>query len=216
MATETRTPLSRDRILDAALQLVDDGGLEALSMRKLGQTLGVEAMSLYNHVANKDDVVKGILERVAAEIEAPAPTDEWDVAIRKSAISAYQTLRRHPWAAGPMMSPAQIVRQRVGYMEALLGRIRDAGFSADMTYHAYHVLDAHIFGFSLWQAGHAVVDATLPDDFIDWFMREFPQDQFPHVFEHARQHSSDGPHREVSAFELGLDLILEGLKRMRE
>jgi AcrR family transcriptional regulator len=216
MTTETRTPLSRERILDAALALVDEGGLESLSMRKLGQSLGVEAMSLYNHVQNKDDVIKGILERVAAEIEPPSPTGEWDAAIRASAISAHQCLRRHPWASGPMMTPSHIVRQRVGYMEALLGRLRDAGFSADQTYHAYHVLDAHIFGFSLWLAGHAVDEKKLPPDFIDWFLREFPEDQFPYVVEHGRQHVTEGPLHEVSAFEFALDLILDGLKRELE
>ena len=220
MATETRTPLSRLRILDAALRLVDEGGgLEALSMRKLGQTLGVEAMSLYNHVANKHDVIDGILERVSEEMERPSGTEEWDVSIRKSAISAHQALRRHPWACVPMMSPSYIVPERIRYMEALLGRLRDAGFSADATYHAYHVIDAHIFGFSLWQAGHAVSLADLPEEFgsgeefMQWFMQRFPPDDYPNFAEHVEQHLAEGPHQAVSAFELSLDLLLDGLRR---
>jgi AcrR family transcriptional regulator len=222
MATETRTPLNRDRILDAALRLVDEGGLDSLSMRKLGQTLGVEAMSLYNHVANKHDVVNGIVDRVADEIEPPSMTEEWDVAIRKSAISAHQALRRHPWACPLMMSPSYVVPERIRYMEALLARLRNAGFSPDATYHAYHVLDAHIFGFSLWQAGHAVSLADLPEEFqtpeefMYWFLEQFPPDKYPNFAQHVQQHLAEGPHHKVSAFELGLDLILEGLRRARE
>src|SRR5438309_12081745 len=112
MATETRTPLSRDRILDAALRLVDDGGLESLSMRKLGQTLGVEAMSLYNHVANKNEVVTGIVERVAAEMEPPSASEEWEIAIRKSASSAHEAVRRPPCASTSMTSSSPLVPGR--------------------------------------------------------------------------------------------------------
>src|SRR6266480_1481431 len=96
--TEPRLPLNRDRILQAALELADEGGIESLTMRKLGQALGFEAMSLYNHVANKDDVLDGILDLVLAESEPPSPAGDWHAAIRSSAISVYQTLRRHPWA----------------------------------------------------------------------------------------------------------------------
>src|SRR3954465_16050253 len=95
--TETRIPLSRDRILRAALELADEGGIESLSMRKLGQTLGFEAMSLYNHVASKDDLVDGILDLVLAEMEPPSPAKEWDEAVRSSAVSMHQALRRHTW-----------------------------------------------------------------------------------------------------------------------
>src|SRR2546427_13037385 len=108
MATKTkrRLPLSRDRILHAALELADESGIESLTMRKLGQALGFEAMSLYNHVTNKDDVLDGILDLVLAESEVPSPAGEWDTAIRGSAISVHQALRRHPWACNLMMAPA--------------------------------------------------------------------------------------------------------------
>jgi AcrR family transcriptional regulator len=211
-----RAPLTRERVLDAALRLADDGGIESLSMRKLGQSLGVEAMSLYNHVANKDDVVKGILQRVADEIEPPSPDEEWDASIRKSAISAHDALRRHPWACNLMMSPGYILATRIRYMDALLGRLDAAGFSPDLTYHAYHVLDAHIFGFSLWQAGHSLdlVDTADLKGLARRFTSEFPRDEYPHMNEHVQQHFAEGPHRQVKAFEFALDLILDGLKRM--
>jgi AcrR family transcriptional regulator len=217
MATqaETRAPLNRDRILDAALRLADEGGIESLSMRKLGQALGVEAMSLYNHVANKDDVIRGIVERVAFEIEPPSFSEEWDVSIRKSVMSAHDALQRHKWACGLMMSPGHIVPERIRYMNLLLGRLREAGFLPELVYHAYHVLDAHIFGFSLWLTGHSLAGADLAN-LAKQFMQSFPSDEYPHVAEHVEQHLTDGPHKSVSAFEFALDLILDGLKRMRE
>jgi AcrR family transcriptional regulator len=218
MATsaERRAPLTRDRVLDAALRLVDEGGIESLSMRKLGQALGVEAMSLYNHVANKNDVITGILERVADEIERPSSGEAWDVSIRKSAISAHDALQRHPWACALMMTPEHVVPERIRYMESLLGRIRGAGFSPEQTYHAYHVLDAHIFGFSLWQAGHAAgAIAADPHELIQRFMKEFPPEEYPNVAQHGEQHLTEWPGKRTSAFELTLDLILDGLRRMR-
>src|SRR6266700_7814031 len=152
--TEPRFPLSRDRILQAALELVDGSGIESLTMRKIGQTLGFEAMSLYNHVANKDDVLDGILDLVLAESEPPSPAGAWDAAIRTSAISVHEALRRHPWSCTLLMAPGRVRPARLRYMDLLLGRLRAAGFSAETTYSDYHVLDGHIFGFSLWEASH--------------------------------------------------------------
>ena len=199
-----RAPLNRDRVLRAAIKLADENGIESLSMRKLGQALGVEA---------KDDVLNGMIETVSKEIEPPSSDEDWQTGIRKSAISAHQALRRHRWAPGLMMSPTTAVGipTRMRYMESLLGRLRDAGFSADLTYHAYHVLDAQVFGFSLWQASHSLNRDDLPR-LAASFLEDFPLDDFPHVAEHIEQHMSDGPHQEVSAFEFSLDLILEGLK----
>ena len=213
--TEPRLPLSRDRILRAALALADESGIEALTMRKLGRTLGFEAMSLYNHVANKDDVLDGILDLVLEESELPSPAGAWDAAIRSSAISVHEALRRHPWACNVIMAPAHIRPARLRYMDSLLGRLREAGFSAETTYHAYHVLDAHIFGFSLWQTSHTYAASQVTNMAAE-LDRMIPADEFPYLHEHGRQHLADGPHREVSAFEFGLDFILEGLKKIRE
>jgi AcrR family transcriptional regulator len=211
---EARLPLSRDRILETALQLVDEGGLDALSMRKLGQALGFEAMSLYNHVANKDEVVDGILDLVLAEGEPPAPSDDWEAAVRESAISVHAALRRHPWAPALLMAPGRMRPARLRYMDSLLGRLREGGFSAEMTYHAYHVLDGHTFGFSLWEAAHTFSDEDA-SRMAASFDRLIPVEEYPYLREHGEQHFSEGPHHDVSAFELGLDLILDGLRRMR-
>jgi AcrR family transcriptional regulator len=211
---ETRLPLSRDRILETALGLVDEGGLDALSMRKLGQALGFEAMSLYNHVANKDEVINGILDLVLAEGKPPSSSGDWDAAVRESAISVHGALRRHPWAPGVVMTPGRIRPARLHYMDSLLGRLREAGFSAETTYHAYHVLDGHIFGFSLWEASHSYSEADAAE-FAEAFDRLVPPEEYPHLREHAEQHFAEGPHHDVNAFEYGLDLILDGLRRIR-
>jgi AcrR family transcriptional regulator len=217
MAARTRRrrqPLSRDRILKAALAIADKNGIESLTMRRLGLMLEYEAMSLYHYAADKDDVIDGILDLVLAESQPPSPDDDWDVAIRRSAISVHESLGRHPWAATALMSPTRARLGRLRYIDSLLGRLRDAGFSSETTYHAYHVLDAHIFGSAVWQASHNYT----PEELESLTAKVAPMiapDEFPHLHEHMRQHDTAGPHRTVNAFELGLDLILDGLRKMR-
>ena len=208
----TRLPLSRARILERAVQIADADGVDALTMRRLADELGFEAMSLYRHVENKDDVLEGILDTVLAEIESPAAAGAWDEAIRRSAVSVNDLLARHPWATDVLMSPRGIRPARLAYMNDLLGRLREAGFSAETTYTAYHALDAHIFGFALWLASHTAV----PPDVVERIAREFPLDDYPHLAEHRDQHLAEGPHHDASAFEFGLDLILDGLRKLRE
>jgi AcrR family transcriptional regulator len=211
---QPRLPLNRDRILRAALELADAGGIASLTMRRLGQALGFEAMSLYNYVANKDDVLDGILDLVLEESEPPPSAGDWDAAIRSSAISVHAAFLRHPWACNLLMAPAHIRPARLRYMDSLLGRLREAGFSAETTYHAYHVLDAHIFGFSLWQASHSSTAAQASNLAAD-FERIIPIAEFPYLHEHGEQHLAGGPHDDVSAFEFALDFILDGLAKIR-
>jgi AcrR family transcriptional regulator len=213
--TQSRRPLTRDRILQAALELADEGGIESLTMRNLGQTLGFEAMSLYNHVANKDDLLDGMLDLVLAESKPPSPAGDWDAAIRENAISVHDALRRHPWSCSLLMDPARIRPARLRYMDLLLGRLREAGFSAETTYHAYHVLDGHIFGFSLWETSHTYTAEDV-SKFEAKFAQTITADAFPYLHEHAQQHFDEGPHHEVRAFEFGLDLIVDGLKKIHD
>jgi AcrR family transcriptional regulator len=210
--SSTRLPLSRDRILERAVQIADTDGVEALTMRRLADDLGFEAMSLYRHVKNKDDVLDGIVDAVLAEIESPAAEGPWDEAIRRSAISATDAIGRHSWATDLMMSPERLRPARLAYMNELLGCLRVAGFSAETTYTAYHALDAHIFGFALWYGSHTAV----PSDVVERLARTLSLDDYPYLAEHRDQHLAEGPHREVSAFEFGLDLILDGLRKLRE
>jgi AcrR family transcriptional regulator len=209
--TVARRPLSRERVLRAAVELADEHGIEALSMRRLGHELGVEAMSLYNHVANKDDLLAGMLEVVLGEFELPA-ADDWRTAIRENLVSAHDALRRHPWACRLGMSPPRILPIRIRYMEWLLGRLRDAGFPDGLTYHAYHALDAHLWGFTLWEQGHAMPSDGLAD-LATRFLRQFPADEYPYVHEHIQQHVAGFGKGEKSAFEFVLDLLLDGLGR---
>lgn len=220
--SESRLPLSRERVLQAAIALADQGGIESLTMRKLARTLGVEAMSLYNHVANKGDLVDGIVDLVVSEIELPSAED-WETAIRESAISAHEALLRHPWACTLVMSPVtRTVRTpRLHYMEWLLRRLREAGFSPELTYHAYHALDGHILGFTLWQLGHAAGAELLvgTQDFADFaatFLRDLRTDDYQYLAEHVEQHLAAPGGEGGREFEFGLDLILDGLKRRRK
>jgi AcrR family transcriptional regulator len=214
-----RPALSIERVLRAATGLADAGGLESLTMRRLAHELGVEAMSLYYYVPKRDDILDAILDLVVAEIE-PAPDGaDWKAALRHTAISAHEVLERHPWACRLMMSPARVRASRMRYMDSMLGCLREAGFSAELTDRAYHALDSHIVGSTLWEVGYstgtqAAPAATGPDDYAAAFLRALPADEYPYLAEHVEQHRAI-PEAGDIAFEFGLDLILDGLERIR-
>jgi AcrR family transcriptional regulator len=209
---EPRRPLSRERVLRAAIDLSDEAGIDSLSMRKLGQALGVEAMSLYNHVANKDDILNGIVEIVEGGIELPSAGTEWKVALRTTALSAHDVFERHPWAASLALSAAGARPVRWRYMNAILGCLREAGFSAEMTDHAYHALESHVAGFTLWSSQLTVDDSALAD-LASSFLDELPED-LPYLAEHVHQHLKERRPDDEGSFAFGLDLILDGLERL--
>jgi AcrR family transcriptional regulator len=214
MAGEARAPLSRDRILATALELADTAGVDALTMRRLGDELGFEAMSLYGHVANKNDLLDGMLDLVLTEWQLPDADVDWIEAIRPSAISVHDALRRHRWSAQLLMTGSHIRPARLRYMNELLATLSQAGFDVETTYHVYHLLDGFIFGFSLWEIAYTTI--TLDDEGVTNLMQSIPWDDYPHLTQHRDQHLTDGPHREVKAFEVGLDLLLDGLaQRLR-
>ena len=223
MATETerRIPLNRERVLETALRLADEGGIEALSMRRLAQALGVEAMSLYNHVANKEDLLHGITDLVMQEFELPSGDEDWETALRKMAISGHDALLRHAWAANLLMTSAAARPARFRYIESLLRHLREAGFSPEQASHAYHAIDSHVLGFTLWQLGHGVGPGTPRITtkaeiavFLTAIMPGFSADDYPYFLEHAEQHHVPQAPGAVSEFEFKLRLILDGLKRM--
>ena len=211
-SAKPRVRLSRDRVLRVAVQIADKSGIESLTMRNLAQRLGVEAMTLYHYVANKDDILKDIVDLVVSEIDVPSEGGEWRAALRRSAISAHQVLLRHPWACSLMMSPARIGPARLRYMESLLGRLREAGFSAAMTHHAYHAQDSHILGFTMWEVGYSTGIKELPDSGAT-LRRQMSLDEYPYLVEHMGQHGK--PSRGDGEFWFGLDLILNGLEKIR-
>ena len=198
------------------MSLADTGGIEALSMRKLGQELGVEAMSLYNHVANKDDIRAGIVEIVLDEIEDPADAADWKASIRRSALSAHDIFLRHPWACSLMMRIQRPIHARMRWMDSVLRTLREAGFSPELTHHAYHALDSHITGFTMWQVSLPFDTRAELVDMAESFLREFPVDDYPYLVEHIHQHLGESGADERSAFEFGLDLLLDGLERLRD
>jgi AcrR family transcriptional regulator len=208
-----RPPLSRERVLRAAIELADESGIESLSMRRLAQQLGVEAMSLYHYFARKDNLLEGMLDAVFAEMELPPREGEWRAAIRSCAISAHQTLLRHPWACRLLMSPTQPSPARLQWMNAVLGRLRQGGLSAELTHHAYHALDSHIVGFTLWVLPYLAIEREQPD-FAQQVMKELPLAELPHLAEHIESHMADRP-GETSEFDFGLDLLLDGLEKLR-
>jgi AcrR family transcriptional regulator len=211
---EARIPLSRERVLRAAITLADEGGIEALSMRKLAKELGVEAMSLYNHVANKDDVLDGIVDAAWSEIVMSTGEADWKTEIRETAISAHETLLRHPWASGLWMrqkpGPA-----RLRYGDSLLGCLRNAGFSKNLTYHGYHIIESYIMGYTFQVLSVRAVDTEQFEDIAASFVRGDFSAEYPHFTEHAVQHIK-ADHDDVSAYELGLDLLLDGLEKLRD
>lgn len=210
MATEARIPLSRDRVLRAAVELADAAGVDALTMRRLGDELGFEAMSLYRHVASKNDLLDGMLDLVLAEWQFPDGPGEWREAIRTSAQSVHDALRRHRWAAQLLMTGSHLRPARLRYMETLLDRLRRAGFDAETTYHVYHLLDGFIFGFALWEIAYTA--APVDAESVTKIMESIAWAEHPQLAEHRDLHMTEGAHREVSAFGVGLDLILAGLQ----
>jgi AcrR family transcriptional regulator len=220
---DLRTPLSRERILDTAIRLADEAGIESLTMRKLGEALGVEAMSLYHHVENKGDVVDAIVDRIVGEIELPSGGDDWRTAISKCAVSAHDVFLRHPWACQLAMFPSTTGAPRmprVRYMEWLLGRLDEAGFPRELTYSACHALDSHVMGFTLWQLGHragarnVAVDGDITAFAVD-LARDLRVDGYPHLADHVEQHLAAPDDDGEREFQFGLDLMLDSLERAR-
>ncbi len=208
-----RAPLSRDRVLRAAVALADQGGIGALSMRKLGQVLGVEAMSLYNHVAGKGGLLDGMIDIVFSEIGLPSGGAGWKPAMRQRAISVREVLGRHRWAIGLMESRRSPGPATLRHHDAVLGCLRGAGFSVELTAHAYALLDSYIYGFALQEAslpfGTAEETAQVTQDIAG----QFPADQYPHLTELATAHVLQPGYRHGNEFEIGLELILDALER---
>jgi AcrR family transcriptional regulator len=211
-----RVPLSRDRVLAAAIRLADASGIESLTMRRLAQELNVEAMTLYYHVANKHDILNGMVDLVTEEFELPDPRTDWKVAIRTTAMSAYAALIRHPWAASLMLSGPGVSRARFRYMDALLGSLRAGGFSAEMTDHAYHALESHIMGFTLWEVGMNLGTREEMTTMATSVLEELPREELPHLAEHIEQHLKPRRPDDEGEFAFGLDLLLDSLERMRD
>ena len=220
MATQTdpsakvRAPLSRERVMRAAIALADSTGIESLSMRRLGQELGVEAMSLYNHVANKDDILDGIVDLVFAEIDLPSSAGDWKPAMRRRAISAHEALLRHPWAPSLMQSRTRPGPATLRHHDSVLGSLRSAGFTLVMAAHAVSAIDGYVYGFALQQINLPLQSREEVAEVGEGILRQLAG-EYPHLAEMITEHAMKPGYNYAKEFEFGLDLILDGLERLR-
>jgi AcrR family transcriptional regulator len=211
-AASSRMPLSRQRALSSAVALADAKGLASLSMRKLAQEVGVEAMSLYHHVANKEDILDGMVDLVFAEIELPSDGTEWKTAMRQRAESARAALTRHPWAISIMDSRSSPGPATLRHHDAVIGSCRKAGFSVQMAAHAFSLIDSYIYGFVLQEVNLPFDDSTDLEDVVESMMLPFSAEDYPHLVELTTEYVLQPGYSYGNEFEYGLGLILDSLE----
>jgi AcrR family transcriptional regulator len=217
-ATEPRVRLSKERVLQAAVGLAARDGIESLTMRKLADELGAGAMSLYHYVPNKDQLLDGMVDIVFSEIELPSTDVDWKTAMRRRAISTREALNRHRWAVGLMEGRTNHGPANLSLHNAVLGCLRAAGFSMEMTVHAYSVQDAYIYGFALQETDMSPESA---DDFAAEAQRQMHEyeavlAEYPHLVEVVGGYVAKSGYDYATEFVFGLDLILDGLDRLRD
>jgi AcrR family transcriptional regulator len=207
-----RVPLNRERVLRAAVAFADENGIGTLSMRKLGEAVGVEAMSLYNHVTNKGDLLDGMIDVVFSEIDLPPGGADWKTAMRQRALSVRDVLSRHRWAIGLMESRTSPGPATLRHHDAVIGCLRDAGFPVELAAHAYSVLDSYIYGFTLQERGLPFNTPAESSALAQAMLARFPADQYPHLTELTLTHVLQPGYDYGNEYEFGLDLILDGLE----
>ncbi|MDA0350632.1 MAG: TetR/AcrR family transcriptional regulator C-terminal domain-containing protein [Chloroflexi bacterium] len=217
--TEARTPLSRERILRAAIALADRKGIDAVSMRGLGQALGVEAMSLYNHVSNKEDLLNGVVDLMVSEIEQTPTDPDWKTTLRNQALAARAVLIQHQWAPRVIESRPDVSPAMMEYYDRVIGILLDGGLSPDLTHHGLHVLGSRILGFTqeLYdESGSIDENPEIAALMIQQLMAQYPNmSKMAAVIDHGDDILGDGCDSDFE-FVFALDLILEGLERLSE
>ena len=209
-----RTPLSRERVLRAAVAVADAGGSRALTIRSLATELGVKPMAVYHHVANKDEILDGIVDVVFGEIELPSRRAGWKVALRRCASSARAALVRHPWAVSLMESRRNPGPATLGYHDAVLGCLRRGGFSVALAAHAYSALDSYVYGFVLQELALPFRTAEEIEAMAGAIMEQAPAGAYPHLTEIMVEHILKPGYAYADEFGIGLELVLDGLERM--
>lgn len=211
---EARAPLTRERVLRAAVDLADRDGIEGLSMRKLGQALGVEAMALYRHIRDKDELLDGAIDTVVGEIEPPAPSDDWRGGLRNLAMAARAVMLRHPWVPALLVARPEVGPQTLRHLEAVMAILIGAGFSLELAHHALHVLGSRILGFTQDPFNDAA--DVRPEPEVAARMAQAMAVSYPSLGAMAMAASHDGALGGCDddfEFAFGLDLILDGLGR---
>lgn len=212
----SREPLSRERIVEAALLLANQGGIAGLSMRKLGDVLGVEAMSLYNHVANKDELIDGLIDRVVREIELPRADEHWKAAMRKRAVSARDVFKRYPWVTALMETRKTPGPAALRYYDSVIGCMRRGGFSIAMAAHAFALVDSYLYGFTLQEQSLPFETPDEANAVAQEMLEDLPLKEFPYLTEMIVNHAMKPGYSFAAEFEFGLDLILDGLERAKK
>lgn len=221
MVTETdpsekpRIPLNKQRVLRAALALADRSGVASLSMRRLAQELGVEAMSLYHHVANKDDILDEIVDAVFSEIELASGEVDWKEAMRQRAISVREALLRHPWATGLMESRSTPGPANLRHHDAVLSILRNAGFSIELAAHAFSVVNSYIYGFALVETSLPFQTSEELEAVAKTILGDHTAEEYPHLTEIAVEHALQPGYDYGNEYLFGLDLIIDGVDRAR-
>lgn len=210
---EKRPKLTSQRVIEAAIELADDVGVESLTIRKLAERLGVGAMTIYHHVPSKEEIIDGMVEFVFSQIEMPQPGQDWKTAMRRRCVSAREVLKRHPWAAPLMESRTSPGPANMSHHDAVIACLRDGGLSIRMTAHAYAILDSFIYGF-------AFEEAILPSgggegfaEIAEQIAAHFPAEEYPHLAELTFEHVLKPGYDFGDSFEFGLDLLIDGLER---
>jgi len=214
-STQRRAPLSRERVLLEAVALADENGIGTLTMRRLADSLRVEPMSLYHHVANKDEILDGMVDIVFREIELPSAHAEWNSAMRDRAASARDALRRHPWAISLMQSRTTPGPATLRHHDAIIGCLRDAGFAIDLAAHAISAIDSYLYGFAMQELSLPFSTPEETAAMAVTFLDQFPAEEYPHLAELTTEHVLRPGYDYGDEFEFGLSLILDGLERAR-
>jgi AcrR family transcriptional regulator len=206
-----RVPLSRERVLRGALAVADAGGIGALTIRSLADELGVKPMSVYHYVANKDDIIDGIVDLVFSEIELPSPGGDWRAEMRRRSTSARRVLRVHPWAIPLLQSRTSPGVPTLRHHNAVLATLRAAGFSWELTAHAYALIDSYVFGFALSEAALPINGPETVTEVATGMMDRFTTGDYPYLVEFSTEHILKPGYDFGLEFEFGLDLVLDGL-----
>jgi AcrR family transcriptional regulator len=207
-----RNRLTRDRVLSAAITHADADGLEALTMRQLAEMLGVAPMALYRHVANKDDLIDAMVDVVFSEIGVPSGGGDWKTSMRLRAISVRDALTRHGWAIGLMESRRSPGPANLRHHDAVIGRLRAAGFTIEMTAHAYSLLDSYIYGFAMTKL-NLPFDSSDAGEVAEGMLAPFPVNEYPNLVEFLTKHVKRHGYDYAQEFEYGLEILLDGLER---
>ncbi|WP_231372263.1 TetR/AcrR family transcriptional regulator [Terracoccus sp. 273MFTsu3.1] len=211
-APSTRAPLSRDRVLDGAMRVADDGGLGALTIRAVAEQLGTKPMSIYHYVGGKEEIIDGIVDQVFGEMDLPATEGNWRVEMHRRCSSARTVLRRHPWAIPLLQSRTRPGPATLSHLDAVIGCLRGAGFSLELTAHAYALIDSYVYGFAMSEASLPINGPETVGEVAESMMLEYLAADYPNLLEFTTGHVLQPGYDFGLEFDYGLDLVLDALE----